>query len=181
MDNQALSVETPRDIKSKKYELKDKDNNKYVLIITLNNNTISFDVNALKGKSNTYSKNNLTIEDLHKLCWVFFRYNDIYTLFDKAFSNMKENQIELIKTNYNISIIRKFYQDEEIIKAKFDLYEKNSNSTKKSEDLSTKVFEQDKIINDLKDKINSQDIEINELKQHIENQQKLIMILFNEL
>ncbi len=179
MDKPAASIiQTPKDTKSKKYVLKDQDNNKYDLLITVKDDMLFFDLKDIRGLSTTYSKNNLSLEELQKICWIFFRYNDIYTLFDKTFANMKENQIELLKKDNDVSIIRKFYQDDEIIKAQFDLEEKTSSSGEKFDNLLIKVFEQEKIINELKQTINSQDYTIKELKKNIEDQKILIFILF---
>ena len=159
-----IQIETPKETKSKKYELKDKFNNKYELTITVKDNKLFFNLNDIGDLSITYSKSNLTLEDLQKISWVFFRYDNIYTLFDKTFFNMKENQIELLKKDNTISVIRNILQDDDVIKIQFDLESKTSTSEQKVNNLVKKVIEQDKIINELKEKI--------------EKQNKLLFVLF---
>ena len=152
----SIQIETPKEAKSKKYELKDKFNNKYELEIAVKDNKLFFNLNDIGDLSTSYSKSNLTLEDLQKISWVFFRYDNIYTLFDKTFLNMKENQIELLKKDNKISVIRNILQDDEVIKIQFDLESKTSTSEQKFNNLVKKVIEQDKIIKELKEKIETQ-------------------------
>ena len=167
MDKPAALIITPKDKKSKKYELKDKDNNKYVLIITVNDDKLFLDLNEIKVIPKQYFKYDLTLEELQKLSWVFYRYSDIYTLFDKTFLNMKENQIEIVNNDKNISVIRKIIQDDEVIKIQFDLEEKILNSENKYDSLISIISEQNKIINELKQSIEKQNKEIETLKTSV--------------
>ena len=167
MDKPAALIITPKDKKSKKYELKDKDNNKYILIFTVNDDKLFLDLNEVKVIPTQYFKYDLTLEVLQKLSWVFYRYSDIYTLFDKTFLNMKENQIEIVNNDNNISVIRKIFQDDEVIKIQFDLEAKLLNSENKYDSLISTVSEQNKIINELKQTIEKQNKEIETLKKSV--------------